>query len=173
MISHQIWYDFECGKMSHSDCYNRLAEAFSIVPKEDVSNLFKEAKATLKADAHITDLLRDIKRRSLEGPNADKVEVYLMSNMSKEDIDYLQGLDGPWNMLDGTFASGYAGMRKPDSRFFEYVLKEIHMDHRPEEVLFIDDQLQNIEAAEELGIRGVQCRSGFETAKVVRELLGM
>ena len=159
--------------MSLTDCHDRLAEAFCIVSKQDVSSLFEEARTTLQADAHMTDLLRDIKHTSPQGSDAEGVKVYLMSNMSKEDIDYLQGLEFPWDVLDGTFASGYSSMRKPDLKFFEYVLKEIHMDDRPEDVLFIDDQLQNIEAAEELGICGVQFRSGSETAKVVRGLLGM
>jgi putative hydrolase of the HAD superfamily len=44
-------------------------------------------------------------------------------------------------------------MAKPDAAIFHHVLKQLGT--KPEENLFIDDKTINIEAAEELGMRGL------------------
>lgn len=169
MMSHKIWRDFERGKFSLSVCYDRLAEAFCIPSSQDVSDVFDDARATAEADESITELIKDISSDFL----LEGTKLYIMSNMSREDWVYVQGLDVPWDLFDREFVSGHAGMRKPDLRFFELVLKEINMQENPEDVLFIDDKFENVQAAEQLGICGVQFKSGTETSEVVRKLLGM
>lgn len=47
--------------------------------------------------------------------------------------------------------SSYVGMRKPNVRFYKYVLKKYHL--QPEECVFVDDKLKNIAPAKELGIK--------------------
>lgn len=49
------------------------------------------------------------------------------------------------------FFSGSLGMAKPERRIFEHVLRELGA--RPEEVLFVDDNPANIEAARNLGLQ--------------------
>jgi putative hydrolase of the HAD superfamily len=51
---------------------------------------------------------------------------------------------------------------KPDPAIYEYVLKDLGT--RPEETLFLDDRLANIEAARALGIRALQ----FSTVEQLR-----
>lgn len=82
--------------------------------------------------------------------------VYLLSNTN--DI-HIQVAFDRWNRLplvkpkelfDGIFLSQEIGMRKPNKDIFEHVLREISA--LPEEVLFIDDSVQHIRTAEQLGI---------------------
>jgi FMN phosphatase YigB (HAD superfamily) len=54
-------------------------------------------------------------------------------------------------------------MAKPDPAIFRHVLKEL--DTRPEETLFIDDKLINIEAARALGMKAVE----FTTVERLRD----
>jgi putative hydrolase of the HAD superfamily len=54
-------------------------------------------------------------------------------------------------------------MAKPDPAIFRYVLKEL--DTRPEETLFIDDKLINVEAARALGMKAVE----FTTVERLRD----
>lgn len=51
------------------------------------------------------------------------------------------------------FISSQLGFRKPEERAFNYVLKECQMN--PQETLFFDDDIENINKANELGIRGI------------------
>lgn len=48
------------------------------------------------------------------------------------------------------FYSSRIGIRKPDKKAFEYILKEMKVS--PERSLFIDDSIQHVVAASELGI---------------------
>ena len=49
--------------------------------------------------------------------------------------------------------SGDVGCRKPEKEIYELTLKRI--GKRPEECLFIDNSVKNLEVAEELGIRSI------------------
>lgn len=51
------------------------------------------------------------------------------------------------------FISSEIGLRKPDAEAFHYILNEIAI--APEEMLFFDDSLENIEGADKLGIQTV------------------
>jgi len=51
------------------------------------------------------------------------------------------------------FVSSEIGLRKPDAEAFYYVLNEISVD--PEELLFFDDSVENVEGASVLGIQTV------------------
>jgi putative hydrolase of the HAD superfamily len=48
------------------------------------------------------------------------------------------------------YLSYEVGLRKPDPRIFEYVLQDAGLD--PQNTLFIDDSIQHIQSANELGI---------------------
>ena len=51
------------------------------------------------------------------------------------------------------FVSSEIGYRKPDAEAFHFILNEISVD--PEELLFFDDSLENIEGAQKIGIQTV------------------
>jgi len=55
--------------------------------------------------------------------------------------------------FDRIFISSKLGFRKPEERAFEYVLKDCRMN--PQETLFFDDDIENINKAKELGIQGI------------------
>jgi glucose-1-phosphatase len=59
--------------------------------------------------------------------------------------------------FDHVFASSKLGIRKPDGEAFMYVLKQF--GKKPEETIFFDDFLPNIEAAKKLGIQTVYVNS--------------
>jgi 2-haloacid dehalogenase len=59
--------------------------------------------------------------------------------------------------FDGRVVSGEEKMRKPDPEF--YKILETRYGMKPEEALFIDDNLRNIKAAKELGMHVVQFKN--------------
>ena len=100
-------------------------------------------------------------------------ELCLVSNTNEAHIKHIKKESGPflWNAFvekfEALFLSYEIGHRKPDSSYFEYVLK--HMDAKPEEVLFIDDSSVNVEAAAALGIHTWQFNA--QEGNITRELL--
>ena len=65
-------------------------------------------------------------------------------------------------MFDYVFLSFEIGLRKPDREIYEYVLKSIQTT--PNNVLFIDDYINNIQGAKECGIQTC-CAFGYELDK--------
>lgn len=68
-------------------------------------------------------------------------------------------------MLERLFVSHEIGVRKPEPQAYEKVLEYLKL--RPEEVIFIDDTPENVNAANQLGIKGLIMQS---TSRLVRDL---
>lgn len=67
--------------------------------------------------------------------------------------------------------SAEVGLRKPDPGIFQHVLDLIGAD--PEEVVFVDDFAENIQAARRLGLRTIQFRNSQQTRADLTALLGL
>ena len=83
-------------------------------------------------------------------------QTFLLSNTNSIHIScFKNGLDASeWKLFVSVFNKIYfsyeIGMRKPSAKIFEYVLKDNHL--QAENVLFIDDSIQHINAAKKIGI---------------------
>jgi len=95
-----------------------------------------------------------------------KYVIYLLSNTNTIHIDALKRKIGrvKWmeffNLFDKMYLSHEVGLRKPNAAIFEYVLREQNL--KPEEVFFIDDSSEHIEAANKLGIKNHHLKNGEE-----------
>ena len=82
--------------------------------------------------------------------------IYLLSNTNTIHIDALKKQLGnrKWfafcKLFDKMYLSHELGLRKPDVKIFEYILKEQKI--KAEEVFFIDDSPQHIASAKKIGI---------------------
>jgi 2-haloacid dehalogenase len=70
--------------------------------------------------------------------------------------------------FDGRVVSGEEKMRKPDQRFYQILLNRYHLNAN--EVLFIDDNLRNAEAARKLGIKTIQFQSPEQLKSELKDL---
>ena len=90
-----------------------------------------------------------------------KYNVYLLSNTNNIHLQYINNILLPkvnhHSQLDDFFHRAYYShrmkKRKPDAEIFDQVLQEGNF--LPEETLFLDDNLSNVEGAEKLGIKTV------------------
>ena len=89
--------------------------------------------------------------------------------MSVPDYALISNLFPDQTIFDEIFISGAIGMRKPDVRFFSYVLEEIHA--MPQNTIFVDDKLFNVMAAQSLGIRALVCKNTQDTVRELRSTL--
>jgi HAD superfamily hydrolase (TIGR01509 family) len=82
--------------------------------------------------------------------------IYLLSNTNAIHIDAFKKQLGnkKWlafcKLFDKMYLSHELGLRKPDVKIFEYILKEQKL--KAEEVFFIDDSPQHIAGAKKIGI---------------------
>lgn len=70
--------------------------------------------------------------------------------------------------FDGRVVSGEEGTRKPFPEFYKILLDRYAV--RPEETLFIDDNLRNVKAGESLGIRSLHFQSPSQLKEAIRAL---
>ena len=85
-----------------------------------------------------------------------KYQTFLLSNTNSIHISCFKNSlpKSKWILFKSSFNKIYfsykIGMRKPTTKIFEHVLKDNHL--QAENVLFIDDSIQHINAAKKIGI---------------------
>ena len=79
--------------------------------------------------------------------------MFALSNISLPDYEFVIELPTDWSIFDKVFASAVLGERKPDLAAYEKVVAETGID--PSTAVFVDDKIENVEAARSLGIHGI------------------
>ena len=89
-----------------------------------------------------------------------KYKIYALTNWSAETFPIAQQKYDFLNWFDGIVVSGTEKMRKPDPAFFQILLDRYNL--KVDDVLFIDDNLRNVNAAREMGVDSIQFISSEE-----------
>jgi 2-haloacid dehalogenase len=82
--------------------------------------------------------------------------VYAISNFATVKFAIARQMFDFLNEFDDAVISGHVGVMKPDPRIFEILFERV--GRRPEELVFVDDSLKNIEAARALGMPAIHFR---------------
>lgn len=157
------------------DCTADFVEFFAFVRQEEIPHFWVEYdRGTLTLDEVADELCRvngcdrtkcdaylqtaiDLQRpvaateRLIGELKAAGYRLYVLSNMSREFIDYLRRFP-VYRNFDGEVVSCEERTVKPEPRIYEILLERYGLD--PSETLFIDDRRVNIEAAAAQGIHG-------------------
>lgn len=81
-------------------------------------------------------------------------KLYVLSNYGVDTFRWTQEqFPEVFADMDGMIVSAHEKMVKPDPRIYELLLSRF--DLKAEECVFIDDRLENVEAARKLGIKGI------------------
>lgn len=89
------------------------------------------------------NLLKDLKKYYPD------IIIVIASNHVSYIRDYIiKNLDT--SLIDYIYISAEINLVKPDLNFYKYILEDLNIS--PEEMLFLDDSLENIEGAKTLGI---------------------
>jgi 2-haloacid dehalogenase len=127
--------------------------------KEYIEAYYGRWEEMLGGPIHETvEVFRDLKE------NTD-YKLYALTNWSAELFPIALEKYDFLHWFDGRVVSGEEKMRKPFREFYELTLERFNLV--PEETLFIDDNLRNVKAAEELGINTIH----FTGAGALREQL--
>ncbi|MEO5947085.1 MAG: HAD family phosphatase [Chitinophagaceae bacterium] len=92
------------------------------------------------------DILKKIKKNK-------NLKFYALTNWSAETFPVALKRFEFLQWFDGIVVSGAEKMRKPFPEFYQLLLDRYSIN--PEEALFIDDNLRNVKAAEDLGIKSI------------------
>ena len=97
---------------------------------------------TLKAES--ATYLHELKQRGFC--------IFVLSNIAQDSYEYVRGYDF-FGEVDGGVFSYQEHVIKPDERIYQILLERYAL--LPEETLFLDDNAENIAAAQKLGIHGI------------------
>ncbi|HOJ93843.1 HAD family phosphatase [Fervidobacterium sp. 2310opik-2] len=100
---------------------------------------------------NVTNLLIEIKDNTklLEPLKAMGYKLYVLSNFSEMNFAYVYRKYDFFKKFDGMVISSHVKQIKPDKEIFEILIERYNII--PQESLFVDDRLENIQTAEILG----------------------
>jgi len=141
-------------------------EKFSeaLIGKRDLKQLLEEGRELwhwegsveglleewFETENHVnTDLIALIQQLRAKG-----IKCYLAMNQEKYRTKYIKEKMFPTE-FDKIFSSAEIGFKKPDTRYYEYIINELRNDHLisgPNDLAYLDDSVSNVESAKSLGI---------------------
>jgi len=92
------------------------------------------------------EILKELKEKN-------KYKIYALTNWSAELFPIALERYDFLHWFDGRVVSGEEKMRKPFREFYQLIVDRFHL--KPQETLFIDDNLRNVHAAEEIGLKTI------------------
>ena len=108
---------------------------------ENIRLYYNQWEKMIKGDIpQNVSLLRDLK---------EKYKLYGLTNWSAETFPIVFKQYSFFALFDGIVISGEEKLIKPDKKIFEVLLERYHL--KAESALFIDDNINNIQAAKEMG----------------------
>jgi epoxide hydrolase-like predicted phosphatase len=149
IVNGTLLMDYEKGNINDEEFRNALNDRLDI---NLTNEKFDEAFNALLLDytPERLQLLTELKKSH---------NIYLLSNTCHIHFEYYNnllkekyGYSDLKDLFDQAFVSFEMGLRKPDTKIYKTVLEQANL--KAEESIFIDDSLQNVEAAEMVGIKG-------------------
>ena len=137
-----------------------LAQIAPSLPAEDLITYWFEMDSRI-----VQPVLSDLRAARKQG-----LPVYLATNQEDTRADYLMHQMGLQNEVDGIVYSAQAGYQKPDAGF--YAFAENATGYHPHDLLFVDDHLANIEAAQASGWMAVHWTESEGLSATLQRCIG-
>ena len=154
--------DYDRGAIDGPTYWRRIAVTTGkqFTPAQIDSLIANDIAIWMRANPVMMEWVRALKRGG--------VKIAVLSNMPIEISRYMRQ-HAPWfSDFDYVCFSAEVQLAKPDAAIFYACLKTVHS--KPEECLFIDDRVENVEAAQALGMQARKFESVQQLAAEVRVL---
>lgn len=160
VIDHPDWLELDRGTLDLEVAITNAAKRTGI-SESTLSEFFEYVVPTLTPIQETIDLIHELAALA-------KHDLFVLSNMHKTSIHYLESNYDFWNVFRARTISCRIGMVKPEPEIFRHLLESNELV--PQDTVFIDDMIANTQAAEALGIRTIHFR---DTSKCRNELADM
>jgi FMN phosphatase YigB (HAD superfamily) len=144
----ELFIPFETGRISPGEFRNKI-RSYSPVPLTDavIDNAWNSMLGDLPSERwHILEMAAKFYRTFLLS-NTNAIHLPYYFNRIKK----VYGTHGYTHLFEKTYYSYELGLRKPNADIFQYVLSDTGIN--PKETMFIDDFIENIETARQLGFQ--------------------
>ncbi len=130
--------------------------------EEPIRDYYGRWTDMLKSPIYETvEIFRQLKER-------DKYKIYALTNWQANLFDIALVRYNFLHWFDGRVVSGEEKTRKPFVEFYQRLLDRYSID--PADALFIDDNLRNIRAAEDMGIESIHFQSPEQLNSQLQQL---
>jgi glucose-1-phosphatase len=154
ITDNQLFRRYESGQFSDEEFREIIRQTLGFpLSDTEIDKAWNAILLDIPADR--IDLIKKIRQ---------KYPVYLLSNTNnihiKASNNYLKkehGISHLDQLFDQLFLSYEMGMWKPDVEIYHSVLKQLKL--QPNDVLFFDDNLKNIESANDIGMQTILVES--------------
>ena len=155
MFGSDAWKDALLGRKTTREFWYAIGPELGLNSVEEIDGFRRRYHADEAINPGVAELIHRLYGR---------YKLAVLSNSPPGLVNWL----ADWNirhLFDVVFCSGDEGLVKPDPAAFEMTLCRLGIE--PEAAVFIDDTLENVKAAEALGIHGLY----FTTAEVLSDRL--
>ena len=165
ILSSTTWFEYERGRISQAECYQRCAQEF-MIEASVIAEAFKQARESLRPNENFIALIRELRLQT----HGD-LTVLVLSNISLPDYEYIMSLSSDWaTIFDRVFPSALIGERKPHLGCYRRVISEMNLD--PHTTVFVDDKLDNVASARSLGMHGIVFDNEANVFRQLRNIFG-
>jgi HAD superfamily hydrolase (TIGR01509 family) len=127
-----------------------------------VKVLVNEDKGAICPNPALTPLLQKIRSKGAQ-------RLFLLTNIDHETYKALSAhYPEIFNLFEGRVTSCETGLLKPDPAIFNYLCGAYKLS--PAECFYIDDQLENVQAANGCGIQGAWCPTNKNLLTTMRDI---
>jgi epoxide hydrolase-like predicted phosphatase len=147
------------GKAEAADIWQALAERFQLSDHER-RMLEQDFWASDRVDETLISITRNLR---------PTIKTGLLSNAWPDLRHALEDLWDIADVFDEIVISAEIGLAKPDPRIYHLILNRL--DVKPQQAVFIDDFITNIEAAKALGLETIHFTSSAEVQSQLLSLL--
>ena len=135
-----FWYDYDLGLLTIDETAAEVAKFRDCDAATAKAHMLQAISLQEEVEPTV-ELIKELKAKGYK--------LYVLSNMSKEYIEFLRKLP-VFDYFDYQVVSSEIHLGKPDPKIYNYLLE--HCELNPAETIFIDDRKDNVEVAESVGI---------------------
>lgn len=145
----------DLGTYSKSE-FEDFLSAESGIPKEEI---WPNVLNGVMVYEGTIEIIRELKRKN---------KIALLSNYSHEALLEIMEKNKLFEHFEEIFISSHHGIAKPEAAFYNKIIDKLNL--KPEEIVFVDDSLKNVEKANELGMVGIHFSSSEKLKTDIRDL---
>ena len=138
----------QSGKMT----MNKFWQGFSEKSELDVKEDYFETLFNPKRNENMYQLIEQLKQENRVVAGTNTIDSHYKKHFKNGDYD----------VFEAVYPSNHLGVAKPNENFYQKILEK--ESRKPQEAVFIDDNTDNIESAEKLGITAIHFTS-YEALK--------
>lgn len=173
----QVIIDWQLGQKTHTQVRTELAQHIdALAQKKHFKNdqdkdLTKRILDISLNPEHLAEIIAPVpamvqlaKQLKQKG-----YKLYLLSNLAKEHYDILREKHPEIaKLFDGIVISAHVKILKPHKRIYEHILTQYQL--KPQECIFIDNQQENVDAAQNCGIDSIVHKTVSQTKTNLNKL---